>query len=704
MQQRRSPKPQPLAPVSPWWSRPLVLSLLLAAGTLAVYWPVVRFDFVNLDDQVYVTERPEVLAGLTASGVQWALSATEGGAWHPLTWWSLMLDGEWSGHRAGGYHTTNLLLHALNTLLLFAWLRAATKATGRSAVVAALFALHPLHVESVAWISERKDVLSTTFWLLSLLAYGAYTRATTATTTAGASTQMITGRAARFYGLTLLCFTLGLMSKPMLVTLPFALLLLDYWPLQRAAPLTGATLWRLFREKIPFFLLSASASVVAVWSQRVSDAIATLEWISPLDRIGNALVAYCRYLGKTFWPVDLAVFYPHPTTWPLLAVLSAAALLLVVSALAIRWRTRAPFFLVGWCWFLGTLVPVIGLVQVGGQSLADRYTYVPLIGCFLAVVWGAATWLRTGPRATNASPVLITMAGMTLVVCAVLTTRQLRHWQNSESLFRHALAVTDNNIVAHVNLASTLLDQNRFDEAAEQCRRALALRPDSPDALKNLGLALAGSGQWSEAVAQYQRALEINPKDDQVLNSLGLAFANQGKLTLAEDHFRRALEHHANSPEAWSNLGLTLAFQARTPEAIDCYHRALQLKPGEVKVLNNLGLALATQQRWDEALACYRQALDLRPDSVDALVNAGAALGSQGKVTEAIASYRRALEIKPDSLEARFNLGIALVNLGQRAEGIQHLRAARELQPNNAAVLNQLRELEATPDLPPALR
>ena len=669
-----------------WYSRPAVLSLLLMVITIAVYWPVTRFDFVNLDDQVYVSERPEVLAGLTWSGIRWALTATEGGAWHPLTWLSLMLDGQLFGHRAGGYHATNLAWHVLNTLLLFGWLQSLTGARWRSALVAALFALHPLHVESVAWISERKDVLSTTFWLLSLWAYTTY-----------ASRFKRYEQPSRlwiWYTLSLGLFALGLGSKPMLVTLPCLLLLLDYWPLERLKP-SAPNLRPLFLEKVPFFALSAAASLITVKAQRASDALASFDSVSPGNRIANAVISYVLYLRKTLWPSDLSVFYPYQTVLPTSLVLGAAIVLLVMTFAALKWRQRYPFLTVGWFWFLGTLVPVIGLVQVGGQSLADRYTYVPLIGLFIALVWGAVALLRKAQRSPGATPGLATLGGVALLACTVLTARQLRHWQNSETLFRHTLVVTANNVVAHVNLASTLLDQNRFNEAAEQCRLALAIRSDSTDALKNLGLALAGSGQWAEAIPHYQRALEINPTDDQALNSLGLALANQGNLAAAEDFFRRSLKSKANSPEALSNLGLALALQGRTSEAIDCYHRALQLNPREVKVLNNLGLALASQQQWTEALDYYRRALAIQPDYIDALVNSGAALGGQGRIPEAISYYRRALDVRPESLEALFNLGTALASQGQRTEAIDLLSRAQRLQPDNEAIQQQLKVLTA---------
>lgn len=669
--------------------RPGVIGLLLTIITIAIYQPVRHHDFISLDDPVYVSENPRVSGGLTSENILWAFQTTEGGSWHPLTWLSLMLDGQFFGLKAGGYHIINVLLHVVSTLLLFAVLRLMTGTLWRSAVVAALFAWHPLHVESVAWVSERKDVLSTVFWLLTLWAYAKYSRLAR-NTGHGETVQSPRPTQQRwlYYGLALGCFLLGLMSKPMLVTLPFVMLLLDHWPLQRMTNIRVGNVWPLLREKLPFFTISAGASGLTLWAQRKSEAIASLDWAPMSARIANSLVSYSRYLGKTFWPVDLAIYYPHRWDWSAFVILSAAVLFVGLSCAAFRWKRSQPYFLTGWFWFAGTLVPVIGLVQVGSQSMADRYTYVPLIGVFIMLAWGIAA--LAGSASTIQKRAIVAVALLAAGTCAALTANQVRHWQDSEKLFRHALAVTRNNDLAHNILAAGLIERGQADEAIEHCRVALQLRPDAPDTLKNLGLAYASQGRYNEAISQYERALQIRPGDERTCNSLGLALASQGKLAAATEQFRLALQARPDALDVLNNLGLALALQGQTEAALKHYEHALKLKPDQEKVLNNIGLALAGSQRLDEALDYYRRALRVKPDYVDALVNSGVALTAKGQFDLAIESYRAALRLKPDNLEALNNLGMLLTRRGETDEAITHLRRAREMLPNHPQVLSNL--------------
>ena len=479
-------------------AHPAVISLLLAAITLAVFSPVVHHQFVSFDDPDYVTANTHVNGGLTCSDVAWAFCASHAGNWHPLTWLSHMADVQLYGLNPAGHHLTNLLLHAANTVLLFLLLRRLTGALWRSAFVAALFALHPLHVESVAWIAERKDVLSAFFGLLSLLAYARYAQGRSEN-----SAPRITHYTLRPPAISLLpsllFFALGLMCKPMLVTLPFLLLLLDYWPLCRFEFKTQnsklKTLLPLALEKWPFFFLSAVSCLVTVLVQQ--RAMQPLTNLSISSRVGNALVAYTRYLGKTFWPAHLATPYPHPGHWPLPQVLLAAALLIGLTLGALSLYRKLPFVLTGWLWFLGTLVPVIGLVQVGEQSMADRYSYLPLIGLFIILAWGgraaASRWHVSGVALGSA-------AGLILFPCAWRARAQLRCWQNSESLYRHAVAVTKNNWIGYYNLGSCLDAEGRTDEAMTNYFKAVAMQPHYPDPLNNIGCTLAGRKQFAEAV------------------------------------------------------------------------------------------------------------------------------------------------------------------------------------------------------------
>jgi tetratricopeptide (TPR) repeat protein len=528
--------------------RPAPVCLVLAVITLAVFWPVTNCDFINFDDNNYVFANSKVQGGLTLDSVVWAFTTQEtGNYWHPLTWLSLMLDTDlFRGmfeNSATGPHLINLLLHVANTVLLFLVLRELTSAHWRSAFVAALFALHPLHVESVAWISERKDVLSTFFWLLALLAYGHY---------AGALKARMP-RARFFYRGALLCFALGLMSKPMLVTLPFVLLLLDYWPLKRFPDFRfdAAIFLRLVQEKVPFFVLSAISCVITITVQRHYGAIRSLMVLPMGARVENAFVSYVRYLGKAFWPADLAVLYPYPGHWPLALVAFAVALVAGLTVAALWLGRFQPFLVTGWFWFLGTLVPVLGLIQVGRQSMADRYNYVPLIGVFIILSWGAtalaARW-RVPTVATVAAAILV------LGACATRTADQIRYWQNSGTLFRRAIALTQNNYLAH----------------------------------DNLGIYLFTTGNEEAAIAEFRRALQINPKDPDTLNCLGAAMATRHQYAEANQYLQRLVQIHPGDPAAHFNYGAVLAEQEKWKEAAAEFSEALRLKPDFVTAKQQL--------------------------------------------------------------------------------------------------------------------
>jgi tetratricopeptide (TPR) repeat protein len=588
--------------------RNFLIWLGLVLATVAVYWPVRHFDFVNYDDQSYVYENPHVQRGLTLEGFAWFFTTHWEANWHPLTWLSHMLEVQLFGLNAGGHHLVNLLFHVANALLLFHILNRMTAAPLRSAFVAALFALHPLHVESVAWIAERKDVLSAFFWMLTLWAYVRYVE----TLNAQRSTLN------RFYALTLVFFTLGLMAKPMLVTLPFVLLLLDYWPLGRtrwADSVVGKKvkfpLSRLLMEKLPFLTLSVASCAVTLWAQHAGGAVESTEHL-PIDgRIINALVSYVRYLGKAFWPDGLAVFYPLEK-WPLEAVVVAAAVLLGVSLWVVWNARRQPQFVLGWLWYLGTLVPVIGLVQVGSQSMADRYSYLPLIGIFIMVAWSLPSSVLERPRLKIIAAVT---AVVLLGICAALSCRQLRYWQNSVTLFEHALAVTGPNDVAHLNLGNAFLANGKIQDAISHYEQALWVRP--AEAHSNIGSALMRLGRVPEAVGHFEQALLVKPDYAEAHYNLGLALAQLGNLQEAMNHWEQALRIKPDYAEAHYNLGGALWQTGNTQEAIAHWEQALRINPHYADAHRSLGLVLAQTGSPREAITHLERVLEIQPDLPD---------------------------------------------------------------------------------------
>jgi hypothetical protein len=488
--------------------------MVLAVVTIAAYWPVLGAEFVNYDDDEYVTENQHVLGGLTLDGAKWAFTMDENTAnWHPLTWLSHMLDCELFGQHAGLHHLTNLIIHTTSAVLLLLVLASMTGSIWPSAFVAAGFALHPLHVESVAWIAERKDVLSGLFWILTMGCYLRYTRAGNRSS----------------YILTLVVFALGLMAKPMLVTLPFVLLLLDYWPLNRFESNPTTSLYRKVRhlivEKIPFFVPMAASCVITYIAQKGGGAVVDIEALSFGTRLSNAMVAYIAYIIKIVWPVGLAILYPFKHI-PMWQAFSAFLSLVFITIAAILWDRRKKYLAVGWLWYIGTLVPVIGLVHVGSHSLADRYTYISLIGLFMIIAWAVAGLCQSRPalRSAMAVATLLLVAGM-----FAGTRNQLGYWKDSISLFRHAVEVTENNNFMHNNLAAELANIGQMDEAIVHLRRAVQIDPDIARAHNNLGIALATTGQLDEAIDCYRHAVQIDPKYASAYNNLGLALAVTGR-------------------------------------------------------------------------------------------------------------------------------------------------------------------------------
>ncbi len=542
---------------------PMLICLALALVTLAAYWPVFQCGFTNYDDDLYVTKNPWVQSGLTWGGLGWAFTANQSFNWHPLTWISHMADCELYGLDPAGHHATNLLFHIANSLLLFLVLRRMTGALWRSAFVAALFALHPLHVESVAWVSERKDVLSTFFYLLTLGAYVRYVE----------ESKVGSPKSKVFYCLTLMVFALGLMAKPMLVTLPCLLLLLDFWPLRRM-PATMRVLGRepgrgeaeqgvasrttlawLIVEKLPLLALSLASSIATLWAQH--GAVGTLK-CPLLYRLANADLSYVRYIRKMVWPDKLVVLYPFPHVFVIWQVVVAALALGYLTVLAVRHAKAHPYLLVGWLWYLGTLVPVIGVVQVGGQSMADRYTYFPLLGLFIIIAWGgydlASRW-RLRPAALGS------LAVLSLAACIPVTHAQTGYWKNSVTLCQHALRYTSDNFIIKCNLAEGYYDQGQLDEAIQECQEIIDQKPDFIPVYNRLGIALARKGQLDEALGQFQKAVRFNPIDSAAHYNLGIALRRKGQLDEAIAQFQEVLRLDPGNASAQRELNATLGMK-----------------------------------------------------------------------------------------------------------------------------------------------
>ena len=589
----------------------ILVCLFLVIAILLVYWQVRNYSFVNYDDRQYVTHNHYVNTGFTLDSIKWAFTAIHASNWHPLTWLSHMLDCQIYEMNAGHHHMTNVLFHILNTLLLFLVFKGMTGKLWQSGFVAALFALHPLHVESVAWVAERKDLLSTFFWMLTLWSY----------------TRYVKRLEFKQYLLTVLFFILGLLAKPMLVTLPFVLFLLDFWPLRRfelASRGESDSQQRRFNlgliyEKVPLFFLSALSSVVTYIAQESSGAVNSLAVIPFHIRIANATVSYASYIGKMIWPHHLAVFYPYPEFIVFWKIAGAGLLLGGISVAVYKMARTKPYVAVGWLWYIGTLVPVIGIVQVGVQKMADRYTYIPLIGLFIIIAWGVPDILV---RWRHKRVILAVSTTFVLSAFMICTWFQIKNWQNSITLFEHALNVTVDNSVAHINL----------------------------------GEALAGQGKVDAAVRHYYEALRIKPNLAAPHLNLGVALRESGNLSEAMDHFSKVLGLKSDCAEAHYELGDTLDRKGDFASAIEHYLEAVRIKPDYAKVYNNLGVILAHQNKDKEAIAHFYKAVQIDSAYSGAYYNLGKIFTNQGKIEDAILNYRKTLHFDPDNTQALYNL------------------------------------------------
>jgi protein O-mannosyl-transferase len=615
---------------------PLPLALAIVAAVAIVFAPVARHGFVNFDDPQYVSENPFISDGLTLRGISWAFTTGYAGNWHPLTWISHMVDVHVFGLSAGAHHVMNVVLHTASALLLFVLLYRMTGAIGRSWFVASLFAVHPLHVESVAWIAERKDVLSTLFWMLTMWAYVRYCAAASRNAERRKpnaerrppATGLRSPASGPWYLLVMLLSALGLMAKPMLVTLPVTLLLLDVWPLRRLSselslPRRSAQREGGIREKVPLFALAIASSIVTFIVQQQAGAVKELTSLPVSRRIANALVAYVSYIGKTLWPTNLAAIYPYPESIAGWQVAATIAVLTIVTWLAVRVRRDHPYVLVGWLWYLVTLIPVIGLIQVGSQPVADRYAYVPLIGLFIIVAWGVPEILA---RRRVTTTVLATAAVVVVTTCVVAAREQVHHWRSSITLWQHAVSVTTENYRAQGNLGHALAAEGRLDEAIKHYSEAVRIRPGYAEAHNNLGLALVRQGRIEEAIPHYTEALRFLP-----------------------DYF-----------EAQSNLGAALAGTGRYADAINHFSIAVRLQPDNLQARQNLvrahyefGRVLAERGDIDQAIQQFLEALRLDPTNADGQYDLGVMFVRKGDLRSALNRFEEALRIDRNHGDAR---------------------------------------------------
>jgi tetratricopeptide (TPR) repeat protein len=615
----------------------LALCGVLALLTVGVYQRALTLDFINYDDHRYVTENPHVAQGLTWSNVAWAFSAFEFANWHPLTWLSHMAAAQVFGvEHAAGHHLINILLHLLNVMLVFALLHLMTGELVPSALVAALFAVHPLHVESVAWISARKDVLSTLLGLCALWSYVKYVGCQPSDVghgpdaIAGGQRSAVSGQkrterpvpiAGRtiWYGTLILFYALSLLAKPTLVTLPALLLLLDHWPLVRlGSSIANRSEWALGQagvpplrqfflrlvDKLPLVAIAIASCVVTVIAQRSGGAIRDFESFTLGQRVANAVVSYVAYLWQAIWPVKLAMFYPHPGWWSATEIWASAALLAAISAIVVALRRKRPYLVVGWLWYLGSLLPVIGLVQVGAQSHADRYTYVPLLGVYVMIAWSVPGFMRP------ARVQWIFGAAVVIIALASLAWRQIGFWRDDETLARHALAVTQRNGVAHLMLGNVLMNQGDVEGAIEHFRAATQFQHDWPDAYNNLGNAFAMSDSDDQAIVAFQRAIALQPKFAEAYRNLGVVLQRRNELDRARHAFERATEIDPNSHHAFINLGDVLRELGDLDGALRQFEHAVALRPQDPMALINLGDVQARLGQGGKAQATLRRAAD----------------------------------------------------------------------------------------------
>jgi len=665
----------------------LAIALVLGLVTFLLYLPVVRNDFVNFDDQGYITDNPHVNTGLSRANIVWAFTSGEQANWHPLTWISHMADCQFFGLNPGAHHLMDALLHVINTLLLFFLLKQMTGRIWPSAFVAALFGWHPLHVESVAWASERKDVLSTCFWLLTMMAY----------------TKYVKQPRVSVYLLALFLFACALMSKPMAVTLPFVLLLMDFWPLNRLttenSPMGETIGGRIRRgtflvfEKAPFFALALADCCVTFLVQRNGGAVMSANALPFSYRLGNALWSYLRYVSSTLCPTDLSVIYPYKVHLPVDLVSVSIALLVIWTGLFFLWRKKFPYLLIGWLWFLGTLVPTIGLVQVGSQSMADRYMYIPGIGLFILIVWGVADVIRFHPQSRR---IFVSVGVTALAVCLAATSWQISYWRNSISLFTHAIKATGDNSIAYYCLGLGYEKAGDKPDALTLYAKSVELEQNYWLAQLSLGRLLLEKGDDAEAMEHFSRAQQLAGKDEILESGLGRAFYNAGKTREAVAHLQTAMQLEPGNPQNHYFFGVALKKAADITNAIAEFDTALRLQPDYPEARYSLAETLLIAGQTNAALGQYETEVKLHPDNPEAHYNLGLAYLDNRQFAAAESEFNKNLQLTPDELKAHYQLAETFAAEKKYPDAAAQYRAALRLLPDFPDALNRLAWLLAT--------
>lgn len=658
----------------------ITISFFLTIALCFIYLQVIDYQFINFDDEQYVTENIHVISGLNLNNIEWAFTSTYASNWHPLTWISHMMDVYLFGINPGIHHVINVIYHILNSVLLFIVLNKITGAVWRSAAVAALFAFHPLHVESVAWISERKDVLSTFFWILTIYMYLRYVLSHTVSK----------------YLLMIVSFSLGLMAKPMLVTLPFVLVLLDFWPLKRrelspadkGSQSESSKIYmqgplKLVLEKIPLIILSLTASGITFYAQSAGGAVNSLELVSFSSRFQNAIISYVAYLLKMVWPFNLAVFYPYPQQFNTLMVVICLLLIIAVTVIVVMYKKRLPYLLTGWFWYLGTLVPVIGIVKVGSQSMADRYTYIPLIGIFIMIVWSINVFFD---KFKIKKQILVVLAGSVFLFLIVCSWIQLTYWENDYTLFTHAIKVDPNNYVAHENLGTYLFNRGDVVGAKEHSQMAFRINPHEILAYCNFGKCLFVEKKYDEAYEQFNICLKLNPQYQEALKFMGNIMLIKGNFDEAITLYTESLRFKHDQPEVYNHLGQSFFFSNRFTEAIKCYQEALRLQPLNIEVMNNLDKAMSARARFLDQILSMEESIKINANNPELHAKLADMYSKDDNDIRAITHYQRALSIQPTSIHALFGLTMIYSKNKKYHNALNLLIKLNEIQPDNPEI------------------